>query len=76
MHWLLCKKFENECEDKLFSHQPEPVLENDKCKILWYFAIQTDQEIEHRKPDIVVIDKEKIECKIINIAVLEIKTSN
>ena len=22
--WLLCKKFEIECEDKLFSHQPEP----------------------------------------------------
>ena len=33
VHWLLCKKFEIECEDKWFSHQPEPVLENDKCKI-------------------------------------------
>ena len=69
VHWLLCKKFEIECEDKWFSHQPEPVLENDKCKILWDFAIQTDKEIEHRRPDIVVIDKEKRECKIIDIAV-------
>ena len=36
-HWLLCKKFEIECEDKWFSHQPESVLvlENEKCKILW-----------------------------------------
>ena len=67
VHWLLCKKFEIECEDKWFSHQPEPVLENDKCKILWDFAIQTDKEIEHRNPDIVVIDKEKRECKIIDI---------
>ena len=69
MHWLLCKKFEIECEDKWFSHQPEPVLENEKCKILWDLAIQTDKEIEHRRPDIVVIDKEKRECEIVNIAV-------
>ena len=69
VHWLLCRKFEIECEDKWFSHQPEPVLENDKCKILWGFAIQTDKEIEHQRPDIVVIDKEKRECKIIDIAV-------
>ena len=45
------------------------VLENNKCKILWDFAIQTDKEIEHRRTDIVVIDKEKRECKIIDIAV-------
>ena len=38
VHWLLRKKFEIECEDKWFLHQPEPVLENDKCKMLWDFA--------------------------------------
>ena len=69
VHWLLCKKFKTECEEKWFSHQPEPVLENDKCKIIWDFAIQTDKEIEHRRPDIVVNDKEKREHKIIDIAV-------
>ena len=69
VHWLLCKKFEIECEDKWFSHQTELVVENDKCKILWDFAIQTDKKIEHRRPDIVVIDKEKRGCKIIDIAV-------
>ena len=69
VHWLLCKKFEVEYEDKWFSHQPEPVLEDNKCKILWDFAIQTDKEIEHGRPDIVVINKEKRECKIIDIAV-------
>ena len=63
VHWLLCKKFQTECEDKWFSHQSEPVLENEKCKILWDFPIERDREI----PDIIV--KEKSECKIINIAV-------
>ena len=69
VNWVLCKKFEIECEDKWFSHQPEPVLENDKCKILWDFAIQTDKEMEHRRPDVIVSDKEKRECKIIDLAV-------
>ena len=69
VHWLLCKKLEIECEDKWFSNQPKPVLENDKSKIFSYFAIQTDKEIEHRRVGVVFIDKEKRECKIINIAV-------
>ena len=69
VNWLLCKKSEIECEDKWFSHQPEPVLENDKCKILWDFAIQRDKEMEHRRPDVIVSDKEKRECKIIDVAV-------
>ena len=42
---------------------------NEKCKIFWHFGIQTDKEIEHRRLDILVIDKEKRECKIIDIAV-------
>ena len=45
------------------------MLENDKCETLWDFAIQTDKEIEHRRLYIVVIDKEKREWKIIDIAV-------
>ena len=43
----MCKKFEVECEEKWFSHQPELVLENGKCKILWDFVVETDKEIEH-----------------------------
>ena len=55
----MCKKFEIECENKWYSHQLEPVLETQKCKILLDFAIQTDKKVEHPRPDIVVIDKEK-----------------
>ena len=58
-----------EFEDKWFSHQPDPVLENDKCNIVWDFAIQTDKDIEHQRPDTVFTDKQNRECKIIAIAV-------
>ena len=40
---------------------------NVKCD----FSIQTDKDIEQRRPDIVVIDQEKRECKILDIAVPE-----
>ena len=49
------------------------MLENDKCKIFWGFAIQTNKEIENPRPDIIVIDKEKREFKIIEIKDQNIK---
>ena len=49
------------------------MLENDKRKKLLDFAIQTFKETEHRRPDIVVIDRQKRECKIISIAVKELE---
>ena len=50
------------------------MLENDKRKKLLDFPIQTFKEIEHRRPDTVVIDKQKREYKIINIVVLTEQT--
>ena len=50
------------------------MLENDKRKKRLDFPIQTFKEIEHRRPDTVVIDKQKREYKIINIVVLTEQT--
>ena len=49
--------------------EPEPVQENERCKLLWNFTIHTDKVLEHRRPDIVVIDKEEKECILIDLAV-------
>ena len=40
-----------------------------KQKILWDFLFQTDGRIEHRKPDIVVLDKTKNTCLIVDVAI-------
>ena len=40
-------------------HKLESVLENEKQKILRDFEIQTDHLIPARRPDIVLINKEK-----------------
>ena len=50
-------------------HNPAPVLENDTHKLLWGFIIQTDHLIPARRPDLIIINKRKRICKIVDFAV-------
>ena len=43
-------------------------MENDKCKILWDFTVQTDYEIYGRRSDVIVVQKNKNLCQIIDFA--------
>ena len=69
IHWDLCKKLNFRSSDKWYEHEPESVQENDECKILWDFSIQTDHVISARRPDIVVINKKAKTCVVIDVAV-------
>ena len=40
--------------EKWYENQPEGVVENEKCKILWDMTIQSDHLIEVRRPYVVV----------------------
>ena len=68
VHWKLARKCNFEAGDKLYEQEPESVLENEDYKILWGFSIQTDHVIEAQRPDLVLVDKERI-CKIIDFTV-------
>ena len=48
---------------------PAPVLENDTHKLLWDFDIQTGHLISARRPGLIVINKKKRTCKIVDFAV-------
>ena len=50
-------------------HNPAPVLENDSHKLLWDLNIQTDHLIPARRPDLIIINKSKKICKIVDFAV-------
>ena len=50
-------------------HNPAPVLEKDTHKLLWDFNIQTDNPISARRPDLIIINKKKRTCKIVDYAV-------
>ena len=39
-------------------------------KLLWDFGIHTDHLISARRPDLIIINKKKRTCKIVNFAVL------
>ena len=40
-------------------------MENNKCKILWDFIVQTDHDIYMRRPDVIVLQEDKNLCQII-----------
>ena len=50
-------------------HNPALVLQNDSHKLLWDFNIQTGHLIPARRPDLIIINKRKRICKIIDFAV-------
>ena len=60
IHWYLSKEYRFQCGEKSkqrFVITDNSALENDEVKILWDFIIQTEQQIEHNRPDITIIDK-------------------
>ena len=48
-------------------HNPAPVLENDTHKLLW--DIHTDHLISARRPDLIIINKNKRIYKIVDFTV-------
>ena len=43
-------------------------MENDKYKILWDFTVQMDHGIYGRRPDVIVVQRDKNLCQIIDFA--------
>ena len=50
-------------------HNPAPFLENYTHKLLWDLDIQTDHQILTRRPDLIIINKKKRFCKIVDFTV-------
>ena len=50
-------------------HNPTSVLENDIHKLPWDFDIQTDHLISARRPYLMIINKKKRTCRIVNFSV-------
>ena len=65
----MCKKFKFDHANKWYIHNPAQVLENDTHKLLWEFDVQTVHLISARRPDLMIINKIKKICKIVDFAV-------
>ena len=68
IHWDLSGKCVFERTANLFDHKLHPVCDSEKYKLLWDFKIETDQHIEHNKPDIMLLIKEEKSCIVIDVA--------
>ena len=68
VHWEVCRKICFYVNEKWYKHELEKLVGNDSWKILCDFTIQTDHVNEARRPDVVIIDKTKNVCKIIDFA--------
>ena len=62
MYWALCKRYGVKVCERCHQHKVESVIENDIVNILWDVCIQVDRQIEHRRPDIVVMEKNTNKC--------------
>ena len=69
IHWEICQEFKFDYTKKCYMHNPAPVLENNMHTLLWDFDIQTDPLISARRPDLIIIDKKKRICKIVDFVV-------
>jgi len=58
LHHNICQHYEIKTTDNILLHKPDSVAENNKVKILRDFEIRTDRQIQARRPDLVVIDKQ------------------
>ena len=54
--WTLCKKYGVRVCKRWYEHMVDSVIENGIVKILWDVCIQADRQIEHRRPDVVVME--------------------
>ena len=69
VHWNISRQYGLRTTQAQWKHQPEPITETERVKILWDFEIRTDHHIPARRPDIIIVDKEKKETTIIDVAV-------
>lgn len=52
-----------------YKHQPLSLVENEHYKVYWDTLIRTDREVQHNKPDMIVLDKNSKSAIIIDFSV-------
>ena len=67
INWVLCKKYGVKVCEKWYEHKVESVIKNYIVIILWNVCIQVDRQIEHWRPDTVVMEKNMNKCLIIDV---------
>ena len=59
IHRELFKKIKFDHTNKRYNYNPESALQNEVCKILWDFVIQTHHLISTRRPVLMIVNKKE-----------------
>ena len=71
IYWELCRKFGVKCAGKWFEEVPNEVRvsEDGNVEIWWDRNVMTTKQLEHNRPDVVVIDRAARKWLIVDFAV-------
>ena len=69
IHLELCKKLKFDHTNEWYMQNTAPVFENETHKLLWNSEIQMEHLISARRPDLIIINKTKRTCRIVDFAV-------
>ena len=72
IHWNIFKYYQIQVVNttsKWYEHKLSKVAEGKGVTVLWYMPTNTDKEIKANRPDIVIKDKSKNLCTLIDMAV-------
>lgn len=64
LYWVICKRYGFPTGNLLCEQTSDRMLENGNARILWDFSVQTDHKLEYNKSDIIIVDKESVQCPI------------
>ena len=69
IHLKMCKKFKFDHTNKWYMHNPAHILEYVTHKLLWDFDIHTDHLFSARRADLIIINKKRRTCEIVDCAI-------
>lgn len=69
IHWVICRYLGVSTEERWYEHQPKANIKREGITVMWDSPIQTDRTIPANRPDIVIYDKKKQMCLLIEITV-------
>ena len=71
IYWELCRRFGVKCATKWFEEVPEEVRvsADGNVEIWWDRSVMTTRQLEHNRPDVVVIDRASRRWLIVDFSV-------
>ncbi|MEM7264393.1 MAG: reverse transcriptase domain-containing protein [Pseudomonadota bacterium] len=71
VYWELCRKYGMKCAARWYEEVPDKVRRSDNgnIEIWWDRAVETTQQVESNRPDVVVVDHVKKSWLIVDFAV-------